>query len=320
MSDRAVQKAQAQIIFQEIAEEEIVEYELTIFSMLRLVELLLYELKASENEEVLTELKTLTEKINTIAREKKSPHLLAENLMLQAKLELIEFDIEGAYQHLEDAKAIAKEKDLKYLQKKANTEIQVLDGVVEKWKELTNRQASISERLELAQIEDQMHSDEAFGEENIAENVPFDAKEASIIAYKFKKKGIAYFIKHGRETLSEKELNHFGTFLSISVALGSEYHTGLYGPYPVIGHGDYESLVYAELVKDKNSPDSRLNGKNYLIISFIYPKNMGSKLILRRPNIENLFKQKITKETDIKTFNKETMESIEQEIRNIISS
>ncbi|MBD3192192.1 MAG: tetratricopeptide repeat protein [Candidatus Heimdallarchaeota archaeon] len=326
-STRALQKARAQQIFKDIAEEEIVDYELSVFSMMRLFELLLYELRASENEEVLEELKALSEKILQIAKDHNSFPVLAETYLLQSKLALLELEVDKSLDLLDSAMMTAQEKGLNYLAKKISLEKETFKEELSKWQELANRNASIQERFALAQIDETVvksFSKEAASsvqllEKTDVEDTSFDKKMISMIAYRFEKRGVRPFMNSGNKVLDKKEMTKFGTFLSISVALGTEYHTGLYGPLPVTGHPNYECLVYAEMVSDPDVSDPRLKKQNYLILSFVYPKKIANYLLSHRNEIGKVFEKNITGSISIEDISIKMLKNLENELEGILN-
>ncbi|MBD3189142.1 MAG: tetratricopeptide repeat protein [Candidatus Heimdallarchaeota archaeon] len=323
-SERAINKAKAQEIFQTIAEEEIIDYQLTIFSMFRLCELLLFELKAYENEEVLHELEQLSKKVQKIAEDNKAVPLIAEAYLLRSKLALLRLDIKRAEELLEQASSALEKHDLKYLIEKISLEKDLLKKEVEKWNELAHRQASMNERFELANIGDKLipilveEISQSAKILEVAQEQSFKKELIGFILYKFEKAGIQPFMRNGATVLNRLEEKKFGTFLSISVSLGSEYFTGLYGPLPVTGNPNYESLVYAQLVKDPKSPDPRLKNKNYLIISFVYHKSISKLLMMQREKIEKVFKEHISPKVDINKLSLNTLKTICREIEETI--
>jgi hypothetical protein len=155
-SDRIVEKARAQEIFKQVAEEPVVALELTTFASLNLCELLLLELKTFGNEKILRELKTIYQMLLDIAGLQKSYSLLAETYLLQSKLALLELDVKQAQKHLSEAEQIAGDKGLRRLAVKVSNEHDSLLDQSSKWNDLAKRNASIAERLELAQLEDTM--------------------------------------------------------------------------------------------------------------------------------------------------------------------
>lgn len=155
-SDRTIHKAEAQKLFQEIAEEEVIDHELTVLAMLNLCELLLVELKNFGNEAVLEEIEQLANQLLEIASHQNSFSLLAETYLLESKLALIKLDLRKAQQLLTQAQMIAEEKGLKKLAVNLSNEHDSLLMQLNKWKNLAERRASLSERLEMVKLEDML--------------------------------------------------------------------------------------------------------------------------------------------------------------------
>ena len=156
MSGRVVHKAEAQKILTDIAESEILDHELTVEAMFKLFELLLFELQTSGNEEVLDEVKALSQKIISIAESQKSFSDLAEIYRLQSKLALLELDVKESQRLLSQAQIIAETKGLHRLAQSISYEFDSLLNDLTKWDDFIERNASITERYELAELESMM--------------------------------------------------------------------------------------------------------------------------------------------------------------------
>ena len=154
MSKRAVDKFQAQQIFQSIVNEEIVDYNITTLAMLNLSELLILELKISDTEEeVLEEVTILSDKIHEVALSQSSSVLITMSLILKSKLSLVNGDLHEANVFLEEAYKLSKEKKLGTLYNQVINEQNVLHSEFEKWEDLYHRNASIKERIKHARVE-----------------------------------------------------------------------------------------------------------------------------------------------------------------------
>jgi tetratricopeptide (TPR) repeat protein len=95
-SPRVVMKAKAQEIFKQITEEESISLDLTVFAMLNLLEILIWELSSTGHEEVLHEIQQLITQLNEIARKQKSFTLEIEVVLIQSQLELINGNVNQA--------------------------------------------------------------------------------------------------------------------------------------------------------------------------------------------------------------------------------
>lgn len=156
MKTRGRWKLQAIQKFQEILDDEIIQYEITILSILNLWELLLLEMKISDEEEVtLQEIKSLNEKFSQITQNQNLPlFIMISFFILQAKLSLVEGDFEKASDLLTDAERVVAEEKLDTLLSQVQREQTKLQTELEKWKGMIRRNVSIVERMELARVMD----------------------------------------------------------------------------------------------------------------------------------------------------------------------
>ncbi|MFW9992548.1 MAG: tetratricopeptide repeat protein [Candidatus Odinarchaeota archaeon] len=153
-SNRLRNKIEAQKIFQQVASEEVVDHELTVFAMLNLCELLLYELKVTGDAEVLEEVKNLSKKLLVLARGQNSYRLLAESRLLQSKLALLELDMEKARDLLTEAQNLAEDKGLQRLAMRISNEHDKLLEQSKNWDITIEDGISLLERLEFAGLEE----------------------------------------------------------------------------------------------------------------------------------------------------------------------
>jgi tetratricopeptide (TPR) repeat protein len=150
--ERIVKKVEAQQLFQQIAEEEVIQLQYTVSAMLNLSDLLLFELKASGVEDVVYEVKTLFNKLITIAENQNSFSILIETYLLQSKMALIELNVNEAQDLLVKAENITRDNELHRLLEKVLLEQDTLETEVEKWNELAKQSASLFDRLEQANL------------------------------------------------------------------------------------------------------------------------------------------------------------------------
>ncbi|UCE14255.1 MAG: tetratricopeptide repeat protein, partial [Candidatus Heimdallarchaeota archaeon] len=151
-SERLADKSKALSLYQQIAQEEMVWFELTVDAMLNLGDLLLYELEVTGKKVVLTEIKELVAHLRNLAEAQQSHWLLAAIYLLESKLALLELDLEKAQGLLTQAEQITVEKGLRKLATTITFEIEEFTSQIEKWKKLISKEASMDERIELTQI------------------------------------------------------------------------------------------------------------------------------------------------------------------------
>jgi tetratricopeptide (TPR) repeat protein len=153
-SERVINLAEAQVLLQEIAHEEMISLENNVTANLNLCELLLQELRATGNEEVLRELKKLLSHLQNVAEGQNSFIWLAKTYWLQSKIALLECDIEQSQELLNKAKLITTEKGLIKLLNKISSEREILLSQFNKWEQVLAQKPSVSEIIELTQIEE----------------------------------------------------------------------------------------------------------------------------------------------------------------------
>ncbi|MFX0090277.1 MAG: hypothetical protein ACFFBD_00840 [Candidatus Hodarchaeota archaeon] len=136
--------------------ERTVDHEITVLALLNLCDLFLIELRTSGSHEVLAEVQSLVPRLLSIAKQQHSHWLLAETYMLKAMLELLELNLPEAQRLLSQAQAIADEKGLHRLAMKISSVHDNLLDQLSKWEELIDRDASLTERADLAQLEELM--------------------------------------------------------------------------------------------------------------------------------------------------------------------
>ncbi|MFW9914397.1 MAG: tetratricopeptide repeat protein [Candidatus Thorarchaeota archaeon] len=146
-------RAKAEELFEQVVKEEIASHELTVTALLNLCELELGELRISADYGELDEVKTYVARLLEIAEEQQSHWLLAETLLLKAKLALLELDVNSARRFLTRAQQIADEWDLRLLAMKVSSEHDALLNQLNLWETLVQRNASLPERLEIVQLE-----------------------------------------------------------------------------------------------------------------------------------------------------------------------
>ncbi|TFG13388.1 MAG: tetratricopeptide repeat protein [Promethearchaeota archaeon] len=149
-------KAKAEEIFNQLLEEKSLHYELTIRILINLCELYLHELKVINNLEVLNDINPLIIKLLDIAGKSNSHWILSETYLLQAKLFLLKFETKNARKFLNQAQEIAENYGIKRLAIKISYEHDYLIHQLNMWQELKKTDSSISKRLDLAGLNQQM--------------------------------------------------------------------------------------------------------------------------------------------------------------------
>ena len=151
-----MQKVEAQKIFLEISSAKIVDHQLTVLSMLNLCDLLISELFMYQEKDVLQEILVLLGDLHIIAQDQRSFPLLVEVLLRRSKFAIIEGDAVEANNYIEQAELLVLEKDLKHLIPEIEEQKTSLVNNLSRWEELNRQNATIREKLLLANLDTYM--------------------------------------------------------------------------------------------------------------------------------------------------------------------
>ncbi len=151
---RARHKVEAEQIFQELVAEDVADHSLTVTAMIHLCDLLLSELRMTGEEEVLGEIKNLTNRLRDIATQQSSHSLLAETYLLQSKLALMELDVGQARELMMQAHAMAEENGLERLARAVAQERDSLDSQLHRWQSIIEQNPSKREMIDMTGIDD----------------------------------------------------------------------------------------------------------------------------------------------------------------------
>jgi tetratricopeptide (TPR) repeat protein len=152
-SKRRKNLTKAEEMLEEIVKEEF-HFEATVHALVNLSELLLEELRLTGEEEVLEEVEEKVEKLLEMAKKQQSYTLLAKSYWLKAQIALVRLDIKEARTLLSQAQIIAEEKGLERLARKISSEHDQLLQQLDQWEELIAKDASITERVKVANLEE----------------------------------------------------------------------------------------------------------------------------------------------------------------------
>ena len=155
-SSRIRNKAKAEKIFKNILKTESTIPDIKINSYIHLCDLLFAEYRMNKNGEVLEEINQNITQLLTIAEKSHSYIVFCEAFILQAKLALLTFNIKAARRFLTQAQKIAESFGLKRLAMKISYEHDKLLKQTHIWENLNHSEVSLSERIELAGLEEQM--------------------------------------------------------------------------------------------------------------------------------------------------------------------
>ncbi len=152
-SPRIKEKVKAQELLKNLLADENLFFELKVTAMLSYCETLIEELKLYGAPEVLYQIKSLMAELHENAHKEQNPLLMVQSLLLQAKLLLVEGNLQETEKLLLQAKEKATEIGLTQLENEITREIQNFHDEINKWTVLM-KQASLIERLEEVQIKE----------------------------------------------------------------------------------------------------------------------------------------------------------------------
>ncbi|MHA2105390.1 MAG: tetratricopeptide repeat protein [Candidatus Hodarchaeales archaeon] len=129
-SKRIAKKAEAQKIFSELVNDEVVKYDITALAMINLSELLIEEYKNYEDPEVLNEVREMIQQLYELGITNNVHSITIQAIILKSRFQIIEGNNEQSLKLLEQAKQLAEVKKFN----------QLLDRV-ERIQELDNKRA-----------------------------------------------------------------------------------------------------------------------------------------------------------------------------------
>ncbi len=152
-SGRIRNHAEAEMLLKQIVEDEIIVPQIHILSLISLCDLFLEELSMSNNPEVLEEINPLIMRLVNVAENQTSFSWLAEAKVLQAKMALIQMNVEEAKQLLTEAQRIADLNGLNLLAAKISDEHDKLLDHLNIWNTIKKDDLTIAERIKLASFD-----------------------------------------------------------------------------------------------------------------------------------------------------------------------
>ncbi len=153
-SGRTRDRVRAEEILERVVEEDIADHTVTVTAMIHLCDLLLIELKATGEDEILQKIKDLTQRLVEIAKEQASHPLIVETYLLQSKLAIVTFEFRQARKLMAKAKELADEKGLYRLAKTVESEITLLQHQQQKWESIIKKETSTQEMVDLTNLND----------------------------------------------------------------------------------------------------------------------------------------------------------------------
>lgn len=146
----------AKELLKQIVEEEGIRIEFTVYALMYLCELLLTNLRETNNLKIIDEIQTYIARILEFATNLHSYWLLSETYLLHAKLELLTLDLNEAQRSLTKAHHIAKQYGLDQLVLRISSERDELLEQFSKWENSRRSRLKIAEFMNLARVDEQI--------------------------------------------------------------------------------------------------------------------------------------------------------------------
>ncbi len=302
--------AQAMNTFKDMIKNPTWTIFLRIITLLNLLKLYILELKVLNNLDSLQVIESISHQLLALVTSQQSAIIMIEYHILFAKILILKKNLLKAEYFLGQALYLAEESKLEEKVEVIHTEQAQLQCIRELWTNNPEDEENIQHRLELSSIDHSLEvllntstlkhtpNDKTLSKEEqqkLTEITPesysqelFERKLVNIIAYKFSDVGVEPFAKYGTETLSTTSIVKHGVVSITSLGLGTEYHTGLFGPVPLSNMPDYESLLFSFIISDPTNKDPRMNLQNYSVISLNYHKSLKKTFFQLRDRLETI--------------------------------
>jgi len=148
--------SKAKALLEQIINEESVDLSLYTLALLELCDILIINLKATNDLKLIDVIRPILNKVIEITKKTQSYWLLTETYLLQAKLELVTLDLNEAQLSLDKAYQTAEKFGLKLLILRILDEKDELEKQFTLWENFKSSQAIIAERIYLAHIDNQL--------------------------------------------------------------------------------------------------------------------------------------------------------------------
>lgn len=152
MSKRNRDKTDAERIFIKIIEESKIDYDINLYSMFHLLELLLIEYRTYKEDVVLDEIEKYISQMYEISTKKKMYLWIVRSTILQSRLFAIKGKLQNSFKLLEDILIFIKQNKLSRYEEYINDEKNRMDSQFAEMKQMIEENNSISSRIDKMQL------------------------------------------------------------------------------------------------------------------------------------------------------------------------
>jgi len=242
-SNRVINRGKAEELLKQLLEMDPI-YEFKIGALINLSDLLLIELKTTQNLEVLPELKSYINQLRIIAEKSDSYSVLGENYLLEAKLALILLDLKKARRLLTQGQQVAEKFGLHALAMKISNEHDELLTHLKTWEDFKETNTSLSERMQLARLNDQI---EGMVKKRVIEN-PEPSEETPVFLLIVSEGGTPVFSQSFIEDQTFEDHLFGGFFSAINSFISEKFSEGLerasFGEHTLLMNSIYPFLMF----------------------------------------------------------------------------
>ncbi|MHA1200803.1 MAG: hypothetical protein ACTSQF_15895, partial [Candidatus Heimdallarchaeaceae archaeon] len=151
--ENSADRKEAKELLESVINEKDVDHKLAVTAILNLCELLIVELRESEDLELLDKLKSYVEKLHQEGTAELAYPLLVQSIWLQANISLLELDVGRARRLFKSAQVMAEAKEMFNLARRISNNHDILLGQLNLWEKFTMQLPTVAERMELTHIE-----------------------------------------------------------------------------------------------------------------------------------------------------------------------
>ncbi|MCE7737580.1 MAG: tetratricopeptide repeat protein [Candidatus Heimdallarchaeota archaeon] len=151
---RLTHVVQAQIILEEQLVDPKLSAEIQLKSMILLAEILLEELKITNNDTIFDMIKHMIDKLYRTGVSTEAYNVIINTLILQSKFALIDGDFAKAMENLDKATSYCEIKGLSSLAKKVNRDRKSLEENITKWRDIGKQSPELYDKIMLASIQE----------------------------------------------------------------------------------------------------------------------------------------------------------------------
>ncbi|MFW9852959.1 MAG: tetratricopeptide repeat protein [Candidatus Thorarchaeota archaeon] len=226
-SENEQDRVKAKELLKSIIDEKNVEYEIIETTILNLCNLLLIELKISEDKDIIKQLKLFINKLQDVGIRELTYPLLVQTYWLQSQISLLELDVEKAQKLFMKTQIIAEEKDLELMARKISAEHDFLIGQLDLWEKFTSKLPSIVEILELTKIEDMLK--QMLKRAVVLPSEVETEDEKPVIIFIFTESGEILFSEKLLDTLEDEIIEKILPEMKIQIEKEIDYNTARRG-------------------------------------------------------------------------------------------